>query len=102
MIKPVLTDLAFDGDDLWEFLFFPEVCGLVVFCFALCGWFFLRGLIQELISEFVWRRRLAAENRPEPGFFEQCAKWPRKVGSRLALLHIPAPHCIALQSTVPA
>ncbi len=98
---PALDDLAFDGEDLWEFLFFPVVCGLVVLCVSLCGWFFLKGLIRELISEFAWRRRLAAENEPAPGFFEQCAEWPRKVGSRLASLHRPAPRIIATQSAAP-
>jgi hypothetical protein len=100
--SPALTDLAFDGEDLREFLFLPEMCGLVVFCVSLCGWFFLRGLIRELISEFAWRRRLAAANGPSSGFFEQCAEWPQQLGSLLASLHSPAPHCIALQSTVPA
>ena len=94
---PALTDLVFDGDDMWEFLFLPEMCGLVVFCVSLCGWFFLRGLMRELISEFAWRRRFAAENEPSPGFFEQCTEWPRKVGSRLASLHRGAPRCIAVQ-----
>lgn len=100
--RPALTDLVFDGEDLWEFLFFPEVSALVVFCVSLCGWFFLRGLIRELISEFAWRRRLAAANEPAPGFFEQCAEWPRRVGFRLASLHRPAPRCMALQSAVSA
>jgi hypothetical protein len=99
---PALNDLAFDGEELSEFLFFPEVCGLVVFCFALGGWFFLRGLIRELISEFAWRRRLAAANGPSPGFFEQCTEWSRNVGSRLASLHRAAPRCIALQPAVSA
>jgi hypothetical protein len=99
---PALSGLAFDGEDLSEFLFFPEVCGLVVFCFALGGWFFLRGLIRELTSELAWRRRLAAANGPSPGFFEQCAEWPRNVGSRLALLHRAAPRSIATHSAAPA
>jgi hypothetical protein len=99
---PPLRDLAFDGEDLWEFLFFAEVCGLVVFCVSLCGWFFLRGLIRELISEFAWRRRLAAENGPAPRFFEQCAEWPRNVGSRLASLHRAAPRSIGMQSVSPS
>jgi hypothetical protein len=99
---PALADLVFDGDDLWEFLFLPEMCGLVVFCVSLCGWLFLRGLIRELISEFAWRRRLAAENGPAPRFFEQCAEWPRNVGSRLASLHRAAPRNIATQLAAPA
>jgi hypothetical protein len=99
--RPALTDLVFDGEDLWEFLLLPEMSGLVVFCLALCGWFFVRGVIQALIAELAWKRRLAAENGPAPGLFEQCAEWLRKVGSRLASLHGAASHCIALQSTVP-
>jgi hypothetical protein len=101
-LRPTLTDLAFDGEDLWEFLFIPETCGLVVFCISLCGWFFLRGLIQELNAEFAWRRRLADENEPAPGFFEQCAELPRKIGSCLASLHRPALTHIALQPATPA
>jgi len=100
--RPALTDLVFDGEDLWDFLFLPETCGLIVFCFALGGWFFLRGLIRELISEFAWRRRLAAENEPLPGFFEQCAAFARNVGSRLASLHKTAPRCKAMHPVAPA
>jgi hypothetical protein len=94
--------LVFDGEDLWDFLFLPEICALLVFFFSLCGWFFLRGLTRELISEFAWRRRFAAENEPSPGFSEQCAVWARERGSRLASLHRAAPRCVAMQSAAPA
>jgi hypothetical protein len=100
--RPALTDLAFDGNDLWEFLFLPEMCALFVFCVSLCGWFFLRGLIRELISEFAWRRRFAAANGPSPGFFEQYAVWARELGSCLASLHRTAARSIATQSAAPA
>jgi hypothetical protein len=57
--RAALTVLAFDGEDLWDFLLLPEISALVAFCFAHFVWFVLSKLIQAFIADYAWRRRVS-------------------------------------------
>jgi hypothetical protein len=89
-----LPGLAFEGESPSDFLFLPEVCAMAVFCLALFGCFCLKGLIQALLAELSWRRRLSALEEPSPRFFEECAALAHRVRSGLVALHRSAARCI--------
>lgn len=82
-----LADLAFDGESLWDFLLWPEACGVAVICFTLFGWFCLKGLCLALIAEIAWRRRVSTWQDISSMFFEECTTLAQRVSHGVASLH---------------
>jgi hypothetical protein len=101
-LGPGLSDLAFDGESLWDFFFWPEACGVAVTCFTLIGWFCLKGFCLALISEFAWRRRLSSWWEVPPRLFEECATLAQRVTSGVAALHRSAARSIETQMAAPS
>lgn len=101
-LKPALADLAFNGEDLDEFLLLPEMCAGAVFVFLVFTWFFLRSAIPELIAEWRWRRRPAAPVEPDIDLFERLAAVVQTVGGWMISLHRAAQRRRRPQRTAPA
>ncbi len=100
-LGPGLSDLAFDGESLSDFLFLSEACAVAVFCFTLFGWFCLKGFCLALIAEFAWRRRLSSWWEVPPRLFEECAALAQRVSSGVAALHRSAARRIETQTAAP-
>jgi hypothetical protein len=96
-----LADLAFDGESLWDFLFWPEVAAMTVFCLSLFGWFCLKRMCQDLIVEFGWRRRLAACQEPSPCLYVESQTLAARIFFRIRALHRGRARRITTQTSAP-
>lgn len=101
-LETVLADLAFDGESLWDFLFWPEACGVAVTCFTLIGWFCLKGLCLALIAELAWRRRVSTWQELSSMLFEECVELAQRASSGAAALHRSAARRIETHTTAPS
>lgn len=99
--KPALAVLAFDGEDLWDFLLLPELSALAVFCFALFGWFVFSRLIQALIADYAWRRRVSTWRELAPILFADCVALAQRFVSEVAALRSRVSRRIALPRPAP-
>lgn len=99
--RPAVAVLAFDGEDLSDFLFLPEVSALAVFCFALFGWFVLGRLIQALIADYAWRRRVSTWRELAPILSADSVALVERSFSQLAALRRSASRCIAPHRPAP-
>ncbi|HEY2468942.1 MAG TPA: hypothetical protein VGI45_14040 [Terracidiphilus sp.] len=98
---PALAVLAFDGEDLWDFLLLPEISALAVFCFALFGWFVLSRLIQALIADYAWRRHVSTWREVAPILLADCVALAQALFSELAALRSSASRRIAPHRPAP-
>jgi hypothetical protein len=99
-LGPDLSDLAYDGESLWDFLLLPEACAIAVFCFMLFGWFCLKRLCLALIAELAWRRRVSTWQELSPMLFEEYVALAQRASSGVAALHRSAVRRIRLPSAV--
>jgi hypothetical protein len=85
--RPVLANLAFEGQSLGDFLLLPELSALVALCAALCTWFLVIGSFRAVIAEYAWQRRLSAWGEVTPSLIADCAVLARRVCSGLRALY---------------
>jgi hypothetical protein len=99
--RRALAVLAFDGEDLSDFLLLPEISALAAFCFALFAWFVLSRLIQALIADYAWRRRVSTWRELGPTLTEDCIALMQRLFSELESLHNSASRRLPLPRPAP-
>jgi hypothetical protein len=101
-LRPVLASLAYEGQDLRDFLLLPELSAIGALCAALCTWFLVIGFFRALPSEIAWRIGYYAFCESSASFFEECAAQALGVYSRFAKSHRSPQQRIALHGAATA
>jgi hypothetical protein len=86
-LRPYLSNLAFEGQSLWELLLFPELSALAAMCVALGVWFLVIGFLRALIADYAWRRRVYSRRELVSTLSNDCAALAQRVCSGLAALY---------------
>jgi hypothetical protein len=90
-LRPCLSNLAFEGQSLWELLLFPELSALAALCASLFVWFLVVGFLRALVAEYAWRRRLCNWQELLSTLSQDCAAMAERVCSGLAELYRSIP-----------
>lgn len=90
-LRPYLSNLAFEGQGLWELLLFPELSALAALCASLFVWFLLVGFLRALVADYAWRRRLYSRQELLSTLSRDCEALAQRVCSGLAALYRSIP-----------
>jgi hypothetical protein len=85
-VRPYLATLVFEGQSLWDLLFFPEFSALGALCASLFVWVLVVGFVRALLADYAWRRRVYSRRELLSTLSKDGAVLAQSVSSGLATL----------------